>query len=355
MTYGLLSTIYGLAQLIGSPIMGRLSDERGRKYVLLISFIGSCFGYLGLALSSNLWMLFLSRIPVGLVKQTVSVSKAYISDVSDEKARARNMGFLGTAMGLGFIIGPMVGGIMSQWGQDLPAYFAAFLFVIDSIFVVVFMQEPPGHRSKARTSNSIFNFDNIAAAMRTDLLRTMLLIQFMYSLGMTLFRSNFSVFAQYQFGLTPRENGFIMSYVGLLDVLTSTFAIGFLTRRFSEHLLIYSSIIFSSFCYMALSMTTTISQFYVLLCPFVLSSSIIKTCMASSITKIVRRDEIGMTLGVSDSLDSLSRVIGPTLGGLMMEYFGTSSPLLLSGILTLSLGVFVRSTLHSAARSAVSL
>ena len=150
---GLLVASYALAQLIGAPLLGRLSDRYGRRPVLLVSIAGTALGFLLLAFAepiaglfggSNaavIAVLFLSRILDGLTGGNLSVAQAYITDVTDVKNRAKSLGMIGAAFGLGFIIGPVIGGVLSQWGYALPAFVAAGLATANLIAVYFFLPE----------------------------------------------------------------------------------------------------------------------------------------------------------------------------------------------------------------------
>jgi len=128
---GLLVASYAVAQLIGAPLLGRWSDRAGRRPVLLISIFGTFIGFLLLGFAGALWMLFLSRVIDGLTGGNLSVAQAYIADVTDEKNRAKGLGMIGAAFGLGFIIGPAVGGALSAFGYAVPAFAAAALSFLD--------------------------------------------------------------------------------------------------------------------------------------------------------------------------------------------------------------------------------
>src|SRR5512140_3461880 len=138
---GVLIASYALMQLIGAPILGRLSDRFGRRPILLLSVCGTFLGFLLLGFANALWMLFASRILDGLTGGNLSVAQAYISDVTDAKNRARGLGMIGAAFGLGFIIGPAAGGLLSQWGYHVPAFAAAGLSFVNLILIYFWLTE----------------------------------------------------------------------------------------------------------------------------------------------------------------------------------------------------------------------
>ncbi len=138
---GLLVASYAAAQLLGAPLLGRLSDRFGRRPILLISLVGTLLGFLLLGFASTLFVLFAARILDGITGGNISVAQAYISDVTDSKNRAKGLGMIGAAFGLGFIIGPATGGLLSQWGYAVPAFAAAGLVAINLLMVALWLPE----------------------------------------------------------------------------------------------------------------------------------------------------------------------------------------------------------------------
>src|SRR5512140_1011655 len=138
---GVLIASYALMQLIGAPILGRLSDRFGRRPILLLSVCGTFLGFLLLGFANALWMLFASGILDGLTGGNLSVAQAYISDVTDEKDRSKGLGLIGAAFGLGFIIGPVTGGWLSQWGYAVPAFVAAGLSLANLALIYFWLPE----------------------------------------------------------------------------------------------------------------------------------------------------------------------------------------------------------------------
>lgn len=128
---GLLVAAYAAAQLVGAPVLGRLSDRFGRRPILLVSIFGTFLGFLLLGFANTLWMLFAARLIDGFTGGNLSIAQAYISDVTDAKNRSKGLGMIGAAFGLGFIIGPVTGGFLSQWGYAVPAFVAAGMSLIN--------------------------------------------------------------------------------------------------------------------------------------------------------------------------------------------------------------------------------
>jgi DHA1 family tetracycline resistance protein-like MFS transporter len=151
-TVGLLFASYSIMQLIFSPVLGRLSDKHGRRPILLISIIGTGIGFLILGFAKTLWMLFLGRILDGISGGNISTAQAYIADVTSKEDRAKGMGLLGAAFGLGFIFGPAIGGILSRWGIQVPFLFAAGLCFANAVLLYFTLPETVTPDHPARVS-----------------------------------------------------------------------------------------------------------------------------------------------------------------------------------------------------------
>src|SRR5918912_2080197 len=132
---GLLFASYSVMQFIFTPVLGRLSDRHGRRPILLISLLGTCAGFLILGTATTLWMLFLGRIIDGISGGNISTAQAYIVDVTTTENRAKGMGLIGAAFGLGFVFGPAIGGILSRWGIHVPFFFAASLCFANAVLL----------------------------------------------------------------------------------------------------------------------------------------------------------------------------------------------------------------------------
>src|SRR4028119_2121433 len=140
-TVGILFASYSVMQLIFSPILGRLSDKYGRRPILFFSLLGTSLGFLILGLATTLWMLFLGRIIDGITGGNISTAQAYIADITTPENRAKSMGLIGAAFGLGFTFGPAIGGVLSQWGIGVPFFFAGGLALANAVLLYFTLPE----------------------------------------------------------------------------------------------------------------------------------------------------------------------------------------------------------------------
>lgn len=342
-TTGLLVASYAAMQLIGAPILGRLSDRHGRRPMLLVSIFGALVGFLFLGFANALWMLFASRFLSGFMGGNLSVAQAYITDVTDEKNRSKGLGLVGAAFGLGFIIGPVTGGFLSQWGYAVPSLLAAGLSLLNLILVAAWLPESltPEKRAAMPEKSPRFTFSALGAALKRPFSGSLLITRFFFGLAFAVFQTIFALYALKKFQLEAQDTGLILTYVGVLSVFVQGFLIGRLTLRFREDLLIAVSIIVMAASLLAWAIVPSVFWLMVILTPIAISGGILNTVLSSTLTKAVQVQEVGGILGVATSIESLTRVIAPTLGGALLGGFGTWAPGLFSGILLVMLSVYV--------------
>jgi DHA1 family tetracycline resistance protein-like MFS transporter len=350
---GLLVASYAAAQLVGAPLLGRLSDRMGRRPVLLISVAGTFLGFLLLGLADPLghwvaaftapqavnWIiigvLFFSRVLDGLTGGNLTVVQAYITDVTDEQNRAKGLGMIGAAFGLGFIIGPAAGGALSQWGYSLPAFVAAAVSLIN--WLAIFFLLPESLTAERRAAMATrqrppFTFKALLQALNRPKVGPLLHVRLFYGLAFATFQSIFSLYAQ-AIGLSSRTTGFVLAYVGILSVITQAGLIGALTRRFRENWLIITGLWVMTLALLAWAFTSQLWLLLIVMLPLALSGGVLNTVIQSSISKSADRDEVGGILGISASLEALTRVIAPSVGGFLLGYVGRWAPGIFAALL----------------------
>lgn len=323
-TVGFLFASYSIMQLIFSPILGGLSDKYGRRPVLLLSIIGTGIGFVVLGLATTVWMLFVGRILDGITGGNISTAQAYIADVTTEENRAKGMGLIGAAFGLGFIFGPAIGGILSQWGIHVPFFFAAALCFANAILLFFTLPETvtadhPAKNSAARGRS----LGHIVAALKQPKLAFVLVIYFLFIVAFSIMTTSFSLYTMFRFGYDAQHTGYLFAYVGLIAVIIQGGLIGRLVKRFGELPLV----IFGALCF-------AISLFAV---PFVgpaagglgalligggvfsMGNSLATPALTSLASKSAGPAQQGIVLGVTQSTASLARAVGPSLAALLIS------------------------------------
>lgn len=362
---GLLTASYAAAQLLGAPLLGRLSDRYGRRPILLVSIFGTFVGFvllgvaeslgaglaswLGLLGSTNafiLSLLFISRVTDGLTGGNISVAQAYITDITTAENRAQGLGMIGAAFGLGFIIGPATGGVLSAWGYAVPAFAAAGLALLNLVAVYFFLPESLTADKRVEMAaheveKPSFSLKALWQALNRPRVGPLLHIRFIFGLAFSFFTTIFALYAQYRLGLGARATGFILTYVGVLSVLVQGVVVGRLSKKFKENKLILASALLMAGSLLAWAFTPNVDILLIVIAPLAFAGGILNTIINTALTKAVYPEEVGGTLGLSTSLESLTRVIAPSLGGLLLGQVGTWAPGVLAALLMAWVSTFI--------------
>lgn len=334
---GLLLGANAVTQLISAPIIGRLSDRYGRRPMLILSIAGTVASFLMLGLANSLWMLFASRILDGLLGGNISLAQAYITDVTDEKNRARGLGIIGASFGLGFIFGPALGGTLSGGGNyGRPALAAAALSALNLLGVLAWLPEslPSERRAEmAHSPRAAFTARALWEALNRPCVGPLLHVSLFYGLAFTVFQTVFSLFAQKRLGLDAQATSYVFTYVGLLIVAIQGGGMGLLTKRFSEKQLIFGGSVLLALSLLAWALTPTLWLLLVVLAPLALAGGVLNVAINAALTKSVYPEEVGGTLGLSAALGSLDRVISPIVGAFLLDNVGAAAPGVLGALL----------------------
>jgi DHA1 family tetracycline resistance protein-like MFS transporter len=335
---GLLVASYAAAQLIGAPLLGRMSDRFGRRPVLVVSLVGTFIGFLLLGFANSLWMLFASRLLDGFTGGNISVAQAYITDITDESNRAKGLGMLGAAFGLGFIIGPAAGGLLSVYGFAVPAFVAAGFSLISILGVIFFLPESLTDEVRAQLAKKTkqeFSLKNLWTTLNRPRVGPLFQIRFFYGLAFATFQTIFPLYAQYKLGLDARGTGFVLTYVGILVVFVQGFLVGWLAAKYNEYRLIFGAIVLMTISLFAWAVVPNLVGLLIVLAPLAVAAGVLNTLLNSTLSKSVYPEEVGGTLGISASLESLTRVLSPSAGGYLLGSLGTWAPGLVSGLIML--------------------
>jgi len=324
---GLLISSYALCQLVAGPILGRMSDHMGRKPLLIVSQIGTLIGFLILAASNTLWMVFLSRVIDGLTAGNLSLAQAYIADVTEPENRARSFGVIGIAFGIGFLIGPAVSGYLSQFGYAWPILAAAFLSTSSVVCTATLLPTTVPHADDGSSGPggrrlSVFDWNAYIQYFRRPGLGPVLWQFFFFAFSFALFISGFALFAERRFNWhgqeAARNVGYIFAYVGLLGIVLQGGLIGRLVKWFGEPRLIWTGFAINAVASAWLGWVYTFPD-VVANATLGAASGVIRPAVTSLVSQKAGKREQGVVLGLTQSLTSVSQIIAPVIAGALIQ------------------------------------
>ena len=308
---GLLFASYSVMQLVFSPVLGRLSDKHGRRPILLISLLGTCLGFLILGFATTLWMLFIGRIIDGISGGNISTAQAYIADVTTKENRAKGMGLIGAAFGLGFVFGPAIGGILSRWGINVPFLFAGGLAFANAILLYFTLPETVTRDHPARVSAaSGRGWGQVVEALQQPQLAFLLTIYFLSIVAFSIMTAVFSLFMMFRLGYDPWHSGWIFAFVGVISTIVQGGLIGKLVKRFGEPaLVIVGGLLFSVSLFASPFVAPAIGLLGILSVGALSSigNALSAPSLSSLASKSASAGEQGSVLGVMQSVASLAR------------------------------------------------
>ncbi|HEY8186448.1 MAG TPA: MFS transporter [Pyrinomonadaceae bacterium] len=323
-TVGLLFASYSIMQLIFSPILGRLSDKHGRRPVLLLSIIGTGIGFLILGFAKTLWMLFVGRILDGITGGNISTAQAYIADITTKEDRAKGMGLIGAAFGLGFVFGPAIGGVLSRWGVEVPFLFAAGLCFANALLLYFTLPETitPDHPARVSAARGR-GLSQLLQSLKDPRLGFVLVIYFFFIVSFSIMTTAFSLYTMFRFGYDAQHTGYLFTYVGILAVIVQGGLIGRLVKHFGElPLVIVGAFLFAGSLFAVPFVGPHSGGLLGLLIGgglFSIGNSLSGPALTSLASKSVGPSEQGSVLGVTQSVASLARAVGPTLAALLIH------------------------------------
>jgi MFS transporter, DHA1 family, multidrug resistance protein len=310
---GLLMAVYSFMQLLFAPMWGRISDRIGRKPVMMIGIFGLAVSFFLMGVSTELWMLFAARIIGGLLSSAnMPTVMAYVADITTEENRGKGMGIIGASIGLGFIFGPAIGGVFSQESLHIPFYIAGVSSLLTFLLVMFVLKESltPEQRNKQVKEKA-----TLAQAFQSPV-SILFFLQLFVSLSLSGLEATFAYFAYEKAGLETTELGYIFMIMGLAGAIVQGGLVGRLTKKYGEGMVIQIGIIISIIGFALILLVDSFTTAAIYLTIFGVGNGFIRPSVSSLLTKVSSTGH-GSTTGLLSSFDSLGRIIGPPLGGLL--------------------------------------
>jgi MFS transporter, DHA1 family, tetracycline resistance protein len=318
LTIGLLFASFSMAQLVASPLLGHWSDRWGRRPILIFSLIGTAVSFVMLALAQGLPMLFAARIVDGLSGGNITTARAYIGDITTEENRAKAFGVLGAAFGLGFIIGPALGGLFAHISYAAPIWVAVVMTVIATLLAWLWLPETV-HRVEAVPGSPWKALRELSARPR---LRRLFAIDFLYWGSFAVYQTTFALFGARRFGFDATHTGYLLAAFGCLGVVVQLATVGPVVARLGERRTLIVGLIFAAIGWGGSAMTHSLPVFVTLLVPGAIGIGLCNPSLVSLVSGAGGRHEQGRVQGAAGALESLGRTLGPIWGNGALQFLG---------------------------------
>jgi len=322
LTIGFLLASFSLFQFLATPVLGRLSDKYGRRPILFLSLAGTSIAFLTMGLANSLWLLFAARILDGITGGNISTAQAYIADITTPENRAKGLGMVGAAFGLGFIVGPALAGLLSSFSYTAPFFFASALAAANAILLYFRLPETV-KRDRAFTAATskrkpweIFGTSAISGAP----VRIVLLTYFITTIAFATLTATLALFTSHseQFSYDANHNGYVFTFVGILGAIIQGGLLGRLVKKFGESSLVIVGLTSLGLGLAFLPFATGLYGLLGALALIANGNSLTGPNLTALASKRTAKDKQGEILGVTQSLNSLARIIAPIIGNLLL-------------------------------------
>lgn len=345
---GLLMTIYSLMQFIFSPFWGKISDRVGRRPILLLSLFGSSASYLLYAFSTELWMLYVSRALAGFFGANISTAMAYIADVTDKESRSKGMGLIGAAFGMGFVLGPFIGGVFGDignqisseapFGMNFSALIASGICFINFFVAIKVLKESLSKEAREKLPPRKSRFESFTKFATKPLIGSLLMMSLLGALAMAHMESTMFLFVMDKFNWSLSFASFGFAYIGVMMVFTQGYLIRKVMPKYGERKLLVFGLILSAIGMGGIGFTQGVWSMLLVQTCLAIGIGLVNPSLLGSISLKGSESEQGELMGVNQSMSALGRIIGPALGGFVYQSISMESPYFFAaGLMLLSL------------------
>lgn len=333
---GIVIAIYSFTQFLFNPLLGRLSDKYGRKPIIVICLLINAVGYIIFSFTASFIVLLLSRIVAGVGGSSIAVAQAYIADVTTKENRSRGMGLIGSAFGLGFVFGPLIGGLLSSYGYMITGFASAGFSLLAFILTWIFLPESNLNRNAAGTSERKFfdvqAFVNVFSKPDRAILITLF---FVLTFSVANIYGTYALLGIQVYGFTDLENGYMFGILGLASAIVQGGLIGRVNKLLSKKNILRIGSFLGAVALALIPFGGNFLGLALITILLVLGTGIFQPTVLSLISEVTPDDEQGVTLGVNQSVSAMARVFGPLWGGFAFEFLGYPFPFLTGSLFIL--------------------
>lgn len=352
---GLLLSVYSLMQFLFSPFWGRLSDRYGRRPILLFCLLGETLSYILFAQARTLEWLFIARLLAGFFGASISTASAYISDITPKHERSRGMALIGVAFGLGFVVGPALGGGLAVWGGTInpaphfdtsfAAYWVSALCFANFLFGLKFLTESLSEKSESAEKKKRFSV--MWHYLNTKTVGALMAVFMLSSLAMSSMEATLILFMGERFHWEVKQVSFGFAYIGVIMIFTQGFLVRRLLPKWGERKVLSWGVFLFALGLGGIAFSENLAAMGITMTLLALGSGLANPANLGGISLLTSPEEQGATLGVTQSMASLGRIVGPFIGGILYEHFSITAPFLASGILAFTGFIIVVMIYHS--------
>jgi multidrug resistance protein len=313
-TLGILTASFSIAQFFSTPVLGALSDRIGRKWILAFSLLGSCISFLMFGFANSLFILFAARILDGITGGNISVAQAMVSDISSEEDRAKNFGLLGSAFGFGYVIGPAVGGLLNEFGERVPFFFAAVISLLGMALTLIFLKETSSEKSREENKqNKLFNFGAMIRVLKMPAIGASVFMGFLLTTAQFAMLIGFQTFCAEQLKLSPVQIGLFYAGFGISGIVMQLLVPWIEKLISSKSVVLLVSTVLCALAMAWCGLAAGIIGFAVGIGIYGLFNGLRNPMLNAIIADKVDGNERGMVMGINQSYASIGQTIGPLL------------------------------------------
>jgi multidrug resistance protein len=325
---GILVAIYSFVQFIFNPIFGGISDKKGRKPIIVYCLLLSALSYVIFAFASSYWMLLISRTIAGLGGSSISVAQAYIADITTKENRSKGMGLIGAAFALGFVFGPLIGGLLSNFGIAVIGFSGAGFSIIAFLITALFLPESLKTEQDVigKRKRKLFDISNLFEVIKRPAVGIVIILFFIITFSMSNIFGVFSLLGFKIYRLTDFQIGLLYGTMGIFSAISQTGIVHFLSKYLKEIKIITIGTFLLLVALILMPLSSGFNMLAVISGAFTMGTGLLIPTILSLISKVTPDHEQGSVLGVNQSFSALARVLGPLWGGFSFEYFGYAFP-----------------------------
>ncbi len=333
---GVVIAAYSFVQFLFNPILGRLSDKYGRKPVIVISQFINAIGYVLFAFTSSYIILLVSRIVAGIGGSSISVAQAYIADITTKENRAKGMGVIGAAFGLGFVFGPLMGGLLASYGYMLTGFASATFSILAFIFTIMLLPESNVIRNTVtETKRKLVDVDGLKNVFAKPERAMLIFLFFVLTFSFANIYGTFALLGLQVYGFSDMQNGFMFGIIGLTSAIVQGGLIGRINKLINKINILKLGSFLIMLNLALIPYGETFLGLAIISIFLSIGTGLFQPTVLSLISEVTPEDEQGVTLGVNQSVSAMARVLGPLWGGFAFEFLGYPYPFLTGAAFTL--------------------